>query len=79
MITPLFILLIYVEGILACFSPCGLATIPTYLSYLTGFEKQPWRALPAGLVLIILGVDLLLPLFGYPTIIFRLLTGGLGP
>ncbi len=50
MITPLFILLIYAEGILACFSPCGLAAIPTYLSYLTGFEKQPWRALAAGLL-----------------------------
>ena len=50
MITPLFILVIYIEGILACFSPCGLATIPTFLSYLTGFEKQPWRALTVGLL-----------------------------
>ncbi len=50
MVSPFFILLVYLEGILACFSPCGLAVIPTYLGYLAGFEDKPGRALIAGLI-----------------------------
>jgi len=63
MITPLFVLLVYLEGLLSCFSPCGLAVIPTYLGYLTGFEDQPWRALAAG-VAFTLGLSLISSLLG---------------
>lgn len=38
-----------------------------------------WLARLAGILLIIIGIDLLLPLFGFHTIIFRFLTGGIGP
>ncbi len=44
------------------------------------YEKASrWIVRIGGIVLIVLGIDLLLPLFGFPTIIFRILNGGIGP
>jgi cytochrome c biogenesis protein CcdA len=62
-IPPLLVILIYLEGILACFSPCGLIVIPLYLGFLTAYERKPWRALAAG-VAFTLGFALISALVG---------------
>jgi cytochrome c-type biogenesis protein len=44
------------------------------------YEKvSRWVVRIGGIVLIVLGIDLLLPIFGFPTFFFRILNGGIGP
>jgi len=44
------------------------------------YEKvSRWIVRIGGIVLIVLGIDLLLPIFGFPTFFFRILNGGIGP